>query len=255
MSATSPLVSIPDCKATQLLGPAQTDLGHGTLLALADPASPDSLLIQVGSAAFALTAASKFYTHVDDARQYYFPADSGEAVGSGSYVQLTLPADVSTAGSETQRLRDTFEDALLARGFLRAGPFAAADELGRSIAQDGTANAAALSSAAQTHIDAADGRDLAVPEVLKDIAVSAKDGTAKVQGYTAAGAEAIGSAAQAAGAKAAAYLPAMPSGGGDSDLAQKARALYADASEAVGTLTSGVADGCVTRLFQLMAAS
>jgi len=118
-----------------------------------------ALTLRVGTAAFSLEPSlTTAFTHAENARWYFFSltlppkafpsSPSAEtsksaahtAVGSGSYVRLTLPEGITIPGSILEKQRDVFEDVLIGRGFLSGDPvLSATDEIARSISQEASA--------------------------------------------------------------------------------------------------------------------
>lgn len=133
------LITIDNCNAEQLVGTETAHLSTGQLniYPAGDPTENKDINLTLGpSAAFHLSpSTSTFFTHASNTRIYLISLPLGESIGSGSYVQITLPEGIDVPGSEAEKARDTFEEILVSRGFLKEGVEAAGDELGRGIAE------------------------------------------------------------------------------------------------------------------------
>jgi hypothetical protein len=106
--------------------------------------------LKIGNAAFPITKATPFYTHTSSSRIYLFaPALEDVAVGTGTYVKITLPEDIATPGSEAEKSRDAFEEVLLNHGLLQEGTAAFADELASGAREVGLKAANSIKGVAQ----------------------------------------------------------------------------------------------------------
>ncbi|KAF8321684.1 hypothetical protein DL93DRAFT_2093663 [Clavulina sp. PMI_390] len=154
----APLVVIGNCEADQMVGDQTAHLASGTLQLFSKTPSPapklvgedasetptetpegdvknSALMLRIGGAAFSFEShLTTVFTHAENPRWYFFllsfPSDSPDpsatsrprsnssAVGSGSYVRITLPEGVEIPGSALEKLRDAWEDILMGRGFL-----------------------------------------------------------------------------------------------------------------------------------------
>ncbi|GJE99673.1 hypothetical protein PsYK624_159440 [Phanerochaete sordida] len=123
-SGSPPLVTIPGCTATHVLGTTSTEIGNGDLTLVPPPrgstasdAKRHVLTLTVGKAAFPLHSSTDFGTVAGDERIYVFKPDLGADIQG--YVRLTLPDGVRQSHSGFQMLQAQFETILINHELLR----------------------------------------------------------------------------------------------------------------------------------------
>lgn len=139
------IVTIEACSAAQLVEKADIPLESGTLTLLKD--ANGTLTLKLSSLAFPLSNRPVF-THSQSPLWYFFKTPGAE----GSFVRITLPPDVGIQGSPEEKLRDTFENALVEAGLLKTGVEAAGDEFGAGVKEDAQRLASYINSNVKSYV-------------------------------------------------------------------------------------------------------
>ncbi|CAE6537354.1 unnamed protein product [Rhizoctonia solani] len=217
---STPLVTIDNCTAVQVLSSQDVPLATGALQIVsveqAESASPTThsgdasapiLTLKIGNAAFPITKATPFYTHTSSSRIYLFaPVLEDVAMGAGTYVKITLPEDIATPGSEAEKARDAFEEVLLNHGLLQEGTAAVASELASGAREAGLKAANSIKGVAKSHTSGPPAEPSSFSPTTHNMADSAVSGTETARDYTASASQTITSAGASFGATAGSYL-------------------------------------------------